>query len=216
MNPRPQTAGTAGIVAGVLLAVLFILIMSSGIRPEAMSDPAQMLSYASQNLGRWRNVGFVGLLTIVAVVFYFPGLAARLRDRTPSRATGVLYFGVLGNAAHGLDSALTWAGDPAVARAADQVAAGHAWVALSAVHAGLQTFGNIGVGLVLLLAGWAAMNSKAFSSGVAWVGLVGGIVTLVSVLRPPGPLFLLSFVLAIIFLIWSGLEFRTTKKPLPH
>jgi len=211
MNPRPQTAGTAGIVAGVLLAVLFILIMSSGIRPEAMSDPAQMLSYASQNLGRWRNVGFVGLLTIVAVVFYFPGLAARLRDRTPSRATGVLYFGVLGNAAHGLDSALTWAGDPAVARAADQVAAGHAWVALSAVHAGLQTFGNIGVGLVLLLAGWAAMNSKAFSSGVAWVGLVGGIVTLVSVLRPPGPLFLLSIVLSIIFLIWSGLELRKAK-----
>src|SRR2546425_9895437 len=181
MNPRPQTAGTAGIVAGVLLAVLFILIMSSGIRPEAMSDPAQMLSYASQNLGRWRNVGFVGLLTIVAVVFYFPGLAARLRDRTPSRATGVLYFGVLGNAAHGLDSALTWAGDPAVARASDQVAAGHAWVALSAIHAGLQTFGNIGVGLVLLLAGWAAHDNKALRSGAAW----GGVVWRAGGVRPP-------------------------------
>ncbi|OLD60730.1 MAG: hypothetical protein AUI83_01745 [Armatimonadetes bacterium 13_1_40CM_3_65_7] len=211
MNPRPQTAGTAGIVAGVLLAVLFILIMSSGIRPEAMSDPAQMLSYASQNLGRWRNVGFVGLLATVAVVFYFPGLAARLRDRTPSRATGVLYFGVLGTGAHGLDSALTWAGDPAVARAADQVAAGHAWVALSAIHAGLQTFGSIGVGLVLLLTGWAAMNSKAFSSGVAWVGVVGGVVGLAAAVRPPGPLFLLAFLLAIIFLIWSGLELRKAK-----
>jgi len=55
------------------------------------------------------------------------------------------------------------------------------------------------------------MNSKAFSPGVAWVGLVGGIVTLVSVLRPPGPLFLLSFALSIVFLIWSGLELRKAK-----
>src|SRR2546425_12979037 len=147
MNPRPQTAGTAGNVAGVLLAVLFIMIMSSGIRPEAMSDPAQMLSYASQNLGRWRNVGFVGLLATVAVVFYFPGLAARLRDRTPSRATGVLYFGVLGIGGHGLGAALQWAGDPLVAGATDKVAAGQAWLALNAVHAGLETFGSLGTGL---------------------------------------------------------------------
>lgn len=211
MNPRPQTAGTAGIVAGVLLAVLLILFVSSGISPEAMADPGKMMAYASQNAGRWRNMSFIGILTTVAAVFYFPGLAARLRDRTPSRATGVLYFGILGIGGHGLGAALQWAGDPLVAAASDKVAAEHAWLALNAVHAGLETFGSIGTGLVLLLAGWAVMNSKAFSPGVAWVGLVGGIVTLVSVLRPPSPLFLLSFALSIVFLIWSGVELRKAK-----
>ena len=211
MNPRPQTAGTAGIIAGVLLAVLLILFMTSGMRPEAMADPGKMMAYAGQNAGRWRNMAFLGILTTIAAVFYFPGLAARLRDRTPSRATGVLYFGILGIGGHGLGAALQWAGDPLVAGASDAVAASHAWVALNAVHAGLETFGSIGTGLVMLLAGWAAMTSKAFSPGVAWVGLVGGIVTLVSVLRPPGPLFLLSFLLSILFLIWSGLEVRKAK-----
>ena len=211
MNPRPQTAGTAGIIAGVILAVLVIMFMTSGMRPEAMSDPNAMLTYASQNAGKWRNMGFLGILATVAAVFYFPGLAAKLRDRTPSRATGVLYFGILGIGGHGLGAALQWAGDPLVAGASDKVAAGHAWIALSAVHAGLETFGSIGTGLVLLLAGWAAMNSKAFSPGVAWVGLVGGIVALVSTLRGPSPLILLSFALSIIFLIWSGVELRKAK-----
>src|SRR5437879_8074142 len=81
MNPRPQTAGTAGIIAGVLLAVLLILFMTSGMRPEAMADPGKMMAYAGQNAGRWRNMAFLGILTTIAAVFYFPGLAARLRDR---------------------------------------------------------------------------------------------------------------------------------------
>src|SRR2546428_1636932 len=188
MNPRPQTAGTAGIVAGVLLAVLFIMIMSSGIRPEAMSDPAQMLSYASQNLGRWRNVGFVGLLATIAVVFYFPGLAARLRDRTPSRATGVLYFSVLGIGAHGVDSALTWAGDPTVTKIAEPAAALASWVAISAVHTALQTFANVAIGLVLLLAGWAASHNQAVSPRLPQGGGVGGGVWVAAPVAPPRPL----------------------------
>ncbi len=209
MNPRPQTAGTAGIVAGVLLAVLFIAFMTSGASPDTMADPAKALAFANENLNRWRFIGFVGTLATIGVVFYFPGLAARLRDRTPSRATGVLYFGLLAVTSHGLDSMLTWAADPAVIRAADPVAGGHAWVALSAVHMGLQAFGTLAAGLVFLLAGWAAMTSKAFGAGVAWVGVVGGIAAILSVLSPRNPLFFLaSFILFIVFLIWSSLELR--------
>src|SRR5437879_12475100 len=148
MKPRPRPAGTAGIMAGVLLAVLLILFMTSGMRPESMSGPGKMMAYAGQNAGRWRNMAFLGILTTIAAVFYFPGLAARLRDRTPSRATGVLYFGILGIGGHGLGAALQRVGDPLVAGASDAVAAPHAWVALNAVHAGLETFGSIGTGLV--------------------------------------------------------------------
>src|SRR5437879_6686892 len=148
MNPRPQTAGTAGIIAGVLLAVLLILFMTSGMRPEAMADPGKMMAYAGQNAGRWRNMAFLGILTTIAAVFYFLGLAARLRDCTPSRSTGVLYFSIQGIGGHGLGAALQRVGDPLVAGASDAVAAPHAWVALNAVHAGLETFGSIGTGLV--------------------------------------------------------------------
>lgn len=212
MNPRPQTAGTAGIVAGILLAVLFVAFMTSGATPDTMTDPAKALAFAGGNLSRWRFIGFLGTLATIGVVFYFPGLASRLRDRTPSRATGVLYFSLLGVGAHGLDSVLTWVGDPAVIRGPDPVAAGHAWVALSAVHMGLQTFGTLAVGLVFLLAGWAAMTSKAFSSGVAWVGVVGGVAGILSVLSPTTAIFFLaSFVLFIAFLIWSGLELRKAR-----
>src|SRR5256712_13646759 len=176
--------------------------MSSGMCPEAMSDPGNMMAYAGQNASRWRSMSFLGMLTAVAAVFYFPGLAARLRARTPSRATGVLYFGILGIGGHGLGAALQWAGDPLVAGATDKVAAGQAWLALNAVHAGLETFGSLGTGLVMLLAGWAAMNSKAFGPGVAWVGLVGGTRTLRAFLRPPGPPLLLLLLLSLLLLAW--------------
>src|SRR2546428_13592477 len=96
MNPRPQTAGTAGIIAGVLLAVLLILFMSSGMSPEAMSDPGKMMAYAGQNASRWRSMSFLGILTTVAAGFYFPGLAPRLRDPPPSPATRGPHFGILG------------------------------------------------------------------------------------------------------------------------
>ncbi len=212
MNPRPQTAGTAGIVAGVLLAVLFISFMTSGAAPDTMTDPAKAMAFAGGNLSRWRFDGIVGTLAIVGVIFYFPGLAARLRDRTPSRATGVLYFSLVGVGAYGLNSVLMWVGDPAIIRGPDPVAAGHAWVALSAVHMGLQAFGSLAVGLAFLLAGWAAMTSKAFTSGVAWVGVVGGAAGILSVFSPTTEVFfLVSFALSVVFLIWSGLELRKAR-----
>src|SRR5437899_12220904 len=115
MNPRPQTAGTAGIIAGVLLAVLLILFMTSGMRPEAMADPGKMMAYAGQNAGRWRNMAFIGIVTTIAAVFYFPGLAARLLDRTPSRAKGVPYYRILCIGGYDLVASPQSAGDPACA-----------------------------------------------------------------------------------------------------
>lgn len=212
MNPRPKSAGTAGVVTGVLFAILFLMFIRSGATPAVLADPAKAVSFISQNAGQWRSIGFVGILATIAAVFYFPGLAARLRDRTPTRATGVLYLSLLAVGSHGVDAVLQWVGDPAVATAADQVAATHAWVALSAVHTGLTTFANIAGSVAFFLAGWAAMTTKAFSPGVSWAGLASGVVGVVSVLIPMNmPLFGVSFALFIIFLIWSGWELRKSK-----
>ncbi len=214
MVPRQQSAGTLGIVAGSALAVLFLLYITSGASPQTFADPAKALPFVTQNAGRLRAIAALAVITVAAATFFVAGLAAKLRDKTPTRATGVLYFGILGLAGHGLNALLTLLGGPAVAAhaAADQVAASHAWVAINALSASLDGFGNLFIGLSILLAGWAITSAGAMSSALGWYGVVTGAVTLLAGVAPGSMLLVVgSFVLPIIWLLWVGNTLRTGK-----
>lgn len=212
MIPRQQTAGTSGIIAGVTLAILFFLYITSGATMQTFTDPANALPYVTANAGRLRAIALFALITIAFAVFFTAGLAAKLRDKAPTRATGVLYFGILGLVGHGIAALMFWSGVPAlVAHAAkDQVAASHAWVAFNAVTGSLDGFGNLFVGLSILLAGWAIVATGGMSSAIGWYGVVAGAITALAVVAPANQLiFLGSFVLPIIWLLWVGNTLRT-------
>ena len=117
MIPRQQSAGTFGILAGISLAILFFMFFTSGATPETFTDPAKALPYVSQNAGRLRAIAAFAVMTVAFAVIFVAGLAAKLRDRTPTRATGVLYFGLLGLVGHGLGALLFWVGAPEIGRA---------------------------------------------------------------------------------------------------
>src|SRR3990170_187663 len=146
--------------------------------------------------------------TVVFVV----GLAAKLHDRTPTRASATLYFGLLGLAGHGLGSLIFWAAIPALAAyaAKDQVAAGHAWVAVQALNGAADGMGNLFVGLSALMAGWAIVTTKVLSPVLGWVGVIVGVAGLAVFVSPQNELLAAaSFVLPIIWLIWAGNALRT-------
>jgi len=77
MFPRQQTAGTLGILAGVSLAILFLLFMTAGITMETLADPAKALPHMAQDSGRFRAIGALSVITVALAVFLVAGLAAR-------------------------------------------------------------------------------------------------------------------------------------------
>ncbi|MDR7481832.1 MAG: DUF4386 family protein [Armatimonadota bacterium] len=211
MIPRQQTAGLSGIVAGIALAVLTVLFFTSGATPETFRDPGKALPFLTQNLGRIRTIALVSMVTLGFAVPFVAGLAAALRERTPTRATAVLYFGLLGIAGHGIGTLLFWSAVPALARhaATDQVAASHAWVALNAVWGAMDGVGNFFIGLAILLAGWAVAASGIFSAALGWYGVIAGALVVLAVLAPGvGVLYMATFVLPVIWLLWAGNTLR--------
>lgn len=211
MNPRQQSAGTAGIVAGIALFITFVLYFTSGATPETFGDPGKALPYITQNLGRLRAVAVFAVITLIPAVFFVAGLAGKLHDRTPTRATGVLYFGILGTLGYAIGALVFWAAVPALAAyaAKDQVGAGHAWLALNALTNAVESVGNLFVGISILLAGWAIAATGVFSSMLGWYGVVTGVVNVLAVLVPGYAAFFIgTFVLTSIWLIWAGSALR--------
>ena len=213
MNPRTQSAGTCGIVAGIALAIAFLLFISSGATPSTFADPAKALDFIGKNTSRLRLAIAFSLITIAFATVFLAGLAAKLRDKTPTRATAVLYLGVLGLVGHAVGSMLFGTSAPLVAAyaAKDQVAASHAWVAVFAVDGAADGLGNLFIGLSTLVAGWAITAEKALSPTLGWFGVIVGIVGVAAFLWPTDPLMMASFVAPIIWLLWAGIALRQTK-----
>jgi hypothetical protein len=212
MFPRAQTAGTLGILAGISLAILLVLFMTAGVTPDTFADPAKALPKMAQDAGRFRALAALSTITVALSIFLIVGLAARLCDKTPTRATGVLYFGILGLAGHGLRAMISWSGDPTLlARAAsDQASAAQAWVAINALYTGLDGFANLFVGLSILLAGWAITAGSAMSAALGWYGIVAGALIALAALAPGIEILMLAaIILPIIWLLWAGSALRT-------
>ncbi len=211
MVPRQDTAGLSGIIAGIALAVATVIFFTMGATADTFRDPGKALPFLTQNLARIRVLALLFMLTIGFAVPFVAGVAAALRERTPTRATAALYFGLLGLAGHGIGTLLFWSAVPAMTAyaATDQVAASHAWVALNALGGTVDGVGNLFSGLFILLAGWAAVASGAFSGALGWYGVVAGILVVLAVLAPSVEiLYLGSFVLPVIWLVWAGSALR--------
>lgn len=207
MDRVRQNGGTFGIISAVVLAVLFILVITSGFQNVA-ADPAQALAFINGSPGRWTLTGVLGVLGSLLTIVFTVGLYRAFREKAPTRAYAVLLFGVLGSGGYALASLAQWLGGATLAGTADAVAAGHAWVAVNAVVNSLNGFGNAGVGAALLTAGWAITGTRALSSGVGWLAYLTGIVTLIGLFTTTPIIFLGSFALIIIFLAWAGYELR--------
>jgi len=208
MDRVRQNGGTFGIVSAVVLAVLFIMVLTGGFAPDVAADPAKALAVIRGSAARWTLTGLLGVLGSLFAVIFTVGLYRTFRDKAPTRAYAVLLFGVLGSGGYALASLARWLGGTQVAGTADAVAAAHAWVAVNAMATSLNGFGNVFVGATLITAGWAITSTRALSSGVGWLAYLAGIVTALGLFTSTAVVFLGSFALVVIFLAWAGYELR--------
>ena len=86
MNPRTQSAGTCGIVAGIALAIAFLLFISSGATPSTFADPAKALDFIGKNTSRLRLAIAFSLITIAFATVFLAGeveVAVPAQPETP-------------------------------------------------------------------------------------------------------------------------------------
>lgn len=212
MNRIQQNGGIAGFITAICLALLFILIASSGMDMQAMQDPAKALPALGQSAGRFAIVGVLGLLAAGFGLIFTFGIWARLREKTPTRAVANLGLAFVGLTLHALGSGVLWQGGAMLAALSskDQTAAAHAWTALAAVNQGLMATANAFTGAAVLVAGWAIVETKVMSGALGWVAIVAGIVEILQVFSTQMALMGLGFVLVIIWLAWGGTQLRRT------
>ncbi len=221
MKPLNRYAGFAGVVTGVALLLEFAFFMASGFSPSAVADPAQAIPLIQSKEVLLRIAAFFGFSGAIASVPFIAGLAAHLQAKAPSRATAVLYFGVLGSIGHDLVALSYYLGFPALAAlaATDLPAATNSWGGVLVITDGFQGLGNLLLGLMLLLAGSAIVGKGELPKGLGWVGVVGGIAAILTVVTTSTPLgglayaaYIPSILLAIVFDIWAGVRLTTVRE----
>ena len=205
-----RNGGTAGLVAAVLLALAFIIYMSTGLDPGAMADPAMALPAVAQQSGKWMAAGIIFALAVGFSVVFAVGLATRLRDPAPTRARAFLFLTLLGLGGYAIDSLMAWQGALYIATMVkDQVAASHAWHAVRALSLTFDALGGGFTGGGQIVVGWAIIATGALGSTLGWLSVVTGVVNIVALFgRMVAPLFFGSIVLTIVWLAWTGSALR--------
>jgi len=210
MDRIQHNGGTAGYIAAICLALLFILLASSGMDMQAMQDPAKALPALGQNAGRFAAVGVTGLLAAGFGLTFTFGIWARLREKSPTRALATLGFAFVGLTSHAIGSALLWKGGATLAAlsAKDQTAAAHAWSALAAVNQGIMATGNAFTGAAVLIAGWAIVATGAMTATLGWVAVIAGALQILQLFSSQMALMGLGFLSVIVWLAWGGAQLR--------
>jgi hypothetical protein len=210
MERVQQNGGTAGIITAICLALLFILFASSGLDMQTAQDPAKALPVLGQKAGVFAMIGVLGLLAAGFGLVFTVGVFDRLREKAPTRAAANLGFAFVGLTNHAVGSALLWQGGAMLVAlsAKDQTAAAHAWVALGVVNQALMATADAFTGSAILVAGWAIVATGAMSTTLGWVAIIAGIVQILQVFSMQMALMGLGFLLAIIWLVWGGVQLR--------
>ena len=210
MDRVQQNGGTAGYIAALCLALLFIFFISSGLDPQTMQDPAKALSVIGQKSGLIGGIGILGLLASGFGLVFTIGLFARLREKAPTRAAASLGFAFVGLTLHALGSTLVWQGGQMLVALSgkDATAAGHAWAALGSVNQGVMATANAFTGAAIFVAGWAIIETGVMNKALGWLAVAAGIVQVLGVFSTQMALMGLGIVLAIIWLAWGGAQLR--------
>ncbi len=215
MNPNRKAAGLAGILTGLLLAGEFFFFMLSNYSPAAYNNANEALAILTDNVNILRAAVLFGIAGAIVRIVYVAGLAAVLYPKAPSQAVAVKYFGILGGIGHGLVALTFFSGLPVLVTLAaqDAMLAQQVWHSFTIITSGFQSLGNTLLGLFLLVSGFVIVRHRVLSSGLGWVGIAGGVATLIGVFSAQTAFsgigfmaFMTSLPLAVIFNIWSGIK----------
>lgn len=210
-----RAAGIAGVIAGAGLAAEFALFFASGWRPGTFADPASALAFFETGGPVLRAAAFVGIVNLGFTALFLAGLARALHRASATRAAMVLYLGLIGVSAHVLVPLGLWLGPGTFLELHAQrpeLALG-AWGGFSAF---LDAAGGVGAlfgGVAFVAAGSAILSIGRVPRTLAWVGLLGGAASALTILgedtRIEGltaALYMPALMSTIVFRFWGGLS----------
>ncbi|MDQ7820085.1 MAG: hypothetical protein QN173_02180 [Armatimonadota bacterium] len=223
MRTLYRWGGVAGVLAAAALVwvavAVGVVMPAAGLGPPGPYphyNPDSLLPFIRQRpvLFGLLNVGGGAVAALLALAFV-TALGERLREAGAAGRFGRT-LAVVGTAALALEALLWQGGVAALARlqTTDPVAARHAFFALAGVIGSVDLLGTAAVGLGVLLLG-SAMRSLPSYAGAGTVGMLGGALLVASRIVPGRLLVGLSALLAVVWLVWSGLLLRreTSRAP---
>lgn len=213
LHPLTRSAGIAGILAAIGLAVEFSLFMASGWTPDTFANPSSALAFLESDGTTLRAAAFVGVLNLAFALFLLVGLSATVREEAPARSAAILYGGLVGLGAHALVPAGLWLAPSTFSALAATHPSGAqaAWGGFAAFLDAAGGLGYLFAGIAYAAAAWAMLSSNRFSSGPGWIGLLAGGASALTFLAAETTLawvaaaaFLPALVATILFRAWAG------------
>jgi hypothetical protein len=202
-----RTAGAVALLQAV--AFLAIVVFNFALLPtlglggaDAFRDPARVLQVGNSPLlwlSHLPNAVFSLTLVVLALA-----LAERLRTKTPMLTSLSVVSAVIASAAFLALGMVRMIGIPELARLSvdGQAAAGPAYLALNVVTHGIQIAGIFGWGWWALLVGWAALRSAQLPRLLCYLGLLWGVLGILTF--AVAPLSLVGVLVGLIWSVWLG------------
>ena len=197
-----------------LLALLTIVIPSSGLPAAATHDPRQALPWVSAHPGLFTLLWLPEFLASFLLLIVVLALHDRLRALAPGRMQVASACGLLGTGLVVGHTLVQNAFIPlASAHTQDPVGAESAFRAVDAAVGWLAQGGFFALGVWMLISGWAALSGGGLPRWAAYTGLVAGAIALTALFlgTPAGALGLLLWNAALAFALMR--RGRVAKPP---
>jgi hypothetical protein len=207
-------------LGGIVFLVLLIASqIASGSTPNTTDSSAKILKYFADNKDGIKVAAFLNGLAAVPILFWVGSLWARLR-RTGEGQSHLAVAAVLGLVLTGASQVVRWAVLGTVVLLLNDVSDKEAKF-FFVLASGLGSAGGFGLAVLVLATSVLLLRTRVFPVWVGWVGLVDGLVFLVSGIGIASTSDGVNFAGFISFLLWivwiialSVLMFRA-KEPAP-
>ena len=202
MNTLHKVGGAAALLLGGLFAALVALLFAiakQGYVPGSGNDPAKALAFAATSPVPYIIYLLCAVLAVL-IALIMSALGQRLEDDGPAVMTWARTAGIAAAVLFLAYAMLGFVGEPTLVRVytQDQAAGAAAYLAVRVVSNGLNTAAIFAVGWAILLSSAAARRAGALPTGLAYLLIVAGAVSILAFLVP-----VFSLVAPLLYIVWS-------------
>ena len=202
MTTSQKIGGIAALSLGIAFIALLVLLVSisgQGYVPGSGNSPAKALAFAASS--PLPSIIYL-LYTAIAVliVLIVSALAERLNTGAAPLMRLAMVSASVTSALFLAYAMLGWVGEPILVNTyhADVVTGTAAYLAVRVVSNALNMGAIVAAGWATLLSGWAARKTGGLPSGLAYLLMLAGALSVVALLVPP-----LSLIAPLLYIVWS-------------
>jgi hypothetical protein len=219
MENLRRVGGEAGVLAGMATALLFVGLVwffpQAGLPLADQTNPHKYIAFITKHQVLFWLVNVLGgLLAALMSAVLFLALGDRFGDEAPASARIGPLFGIggaMGFAAAALIRQVGFSAAAAIYRG-NQAGAVNMFRGLQAVEMSMFALGQVAIGLGAIVLGIVMLRARNYA-GVGYLSAVAGTTMFLGGFIPHVVLFVASFALMTMWLVWSALVLRAEAGP---